>query len=417
MTNLQRLQIEQSEKRERINELLGKETLTDEERAELGNLTKRMQELETETRAAIVAEDDAESRARLMHGDDAEARELRELRGRVSVGNYLAAAQDSQSLEGAEQEYNQAVKVRAGRFPLHLLAPEPEVRAETDASAQANQQSWIDRVFEQSMATRLGITMRSVAPGVATYPVTTAGASGGQRARMEAKSADTQAISAIELKPKRNVAHLVFSQEDDMRIPGLEDALRRDMRMAVAEAVDRACFVGDSGADGTDADITGLQTATGVTEKTLTQSNKLVAGQVHTKFVELVDGKYASMLDDLNIVASVGSNTLWETTVLSVSSETASVFKTLASFLRENGIMWATRGGINTATTNNTFGAFVGLKRGIEGAATAAIWDEAQLIRDPYSAANKGEVNLTLAYFWDFAIPRAANFARLKYVS
>ena len=46
-----------------------------------------------------------------------------------------------------------------------------------------------------------------------------------------------------------------------------------------------------------------------------------------------------------------------------------------------------TRGGIDTATTNGKFGAFIGLNRGIENAGVAAVWDEAMLIRDEFSQA------------------------------
>ncbi len=417
MTIRQKLELEQSEKREKIGALLGKDELTEEERGELKTLTTRMQEIEVEVRAAIVAEEDAEKRARLEHGDDPEARELRELRGRVSLGGYLSAAQEQRGLDGAEAEYNEAMKIRPGRFPLHLLAPEPEKRTATDTDGKVNQQSWIDRLFVQSMAARLGVTMRSVSPGVAVYPVTTAGATGGQRAKAEGKDTDAWAVGSKELKPKRNASHLVFSTEDSYRLPGLEDSLRRDMRMAVMEAVDSAIFKGDEGATGADADIVGLQTASGVTEKTLTQTNKAKADKTHEAFLELVDGKHASGIEDLRIVASVGANTLWGSTVLAVDSETASVFKTLAMFLKECGLTWATRGGIDTATTNGKFAAFVGLARGIEGAGVAAVWDEGMLIRDPYSGASKGEVNLTLNYFWDFALPRPSNFARVKFVT
>ena len=85
--------------------------------------------------------------------------------------------------------------------------------------------------------------------------------------------------------------------------------------------------------------------------------------------------------------------------------------------MRGNGLTWTTRGGIETATTNGKFGAFVGLGNGIEGAAVAAIWNMGQLIRDPYSSANKGEVQLTLNYFWQLAFPRTANFKRMKFVT
>ena len=58
MTKVQTLTLEMSEKRQRLNELLDKDgaTLATEERAEMGALTGRLQELEPELRASIVAE-------------------------------------------------------------------------------------------------------------------------------------------------------------------------------------------------------------------------------------------------------------------------------------------------------------------------------------------------------------------------
>ena len=65
-----------------------------------------------------------------------------------------------------------------------------------------------------------------------------------------------------------------------------------------------------------------------------------------------------------------------------------------------------------------TSGLSSGWARGIEGAAVAPIWPYAQIVRDGYgSHATQGEVGLTLNTFWNFGIPRAANFKRLKYVT
>ena len=47
-------------------------------------------------------------------------------------------------------------------------------------------------------------------------------------------------------------------------------------------------------------------------------------------------------------------------------------------------------------------GLRLGRQRGIEGAGIAAVWDEGMLKRSLYFRT-KGEVNLTLCYFWDFA--------------
>ena len=184
--------------------------------------------------------------------------------------------------------------------------------------------------------------------------------------------------------------------------------------MAVAEAVDAAVFKGDDGANGNDADIAGLQTLAGTTEKTVTQANKVKGAETLKAFLELVDGKHAGTLGDLRVVSSVGSNVLWGTSVL---PDPATTGETVAHFLMRSGLSWRTREGIDANTANGDFGAYIGRQRGIMGAGVAAVWSSGELIRDMYTGATKGEVNLTLATYWDFAVPRASNFARLKYVN
>ena len=75
----------------------------------------------------------------------------------------------------------------------------------------ANQGSWLDRVFHDSAAMRVGISFRTVAPGVAAYPITTAGGAGVQRARTQAVAESTYTISVTELKPTRHAVHGIYS--------------------------------------------------------------------------------------------------------------------------------------------------------------------------------------------------------------
>ena len=117
---------------------------------------------------------------------------------------------------------------------------------------------------------------------------------------------------------------------------------------------------------------------------------------------------------DLKAVFAVGANTLWAHTLANTG---ASVDTTIAEFLMRWGLGWVTRGEIEAATAADDFGAFVGLGRGLDGSGVAAVWEAGELIRDPYSGAAKGEVALTLCYLWDFALPRASNFARVKFVA
>ena len=164
-------------------------------------------------------------------------------------------------------------------------------------------------------------------------------------------------VGVTELKPTRNAVHAVFSREDDLRNPGLQDALTRDLRMALVDAVDLAVFEGDADANEDGADITGLQTATDVVEEEMTQAQKVKGVDVLTAFAALIDGKHATMGSDLKTVLSVGAQRLWMSTL---ANSGAAVDTTIEEFLRRAGIATTSRGGIDTATTAGKFGAFVG---------------------------------------------------------
>ena len=77
MTVLQKLQLRQSEIRERINALLGQEQRSESENADLEKLTDEGQKLEPGIRAAFVAEPDPETT--ITNTDDPETREKLEL--------------------------------------------------------------------------------------------------------------------------------------------------------------------------------------------------------------------------------------------------------------------------------------------------------------------------------------------------
>ena len=408
MTPRQKIELRQSELRKAVNDMLAVEQEKRGEtfEADMAKTVGELRSLETELQAAIVAEPPVHEE----RSDTPEGRELRELRNAVSFERYIRSAMTLRPVEGAEREYNEHRGIADGWFPLELLAP--EVRASRDGDSQANAGSWLDRVLDGTAADRLGITFTPVAPGVASYPVVTAGGSGQQRGRTQDADERAYTFAVTELTPSRNAIHAIYSVEDDSRVPGLADAIVRDMNAGMAETIDKAIFKGDTGANENSADITGLETAS-IHEFTLTQANKVKADKTLEEFVGLIDGRYASSLQDVRVVAAEGANKLWYSTIHNSAAEN----QTIAQFLMASGLSWSVRGGIEVNSANGDFGAFVGLGRGIEGAARACVWEGAQLIRDPYGKAKSGEVMLTLNYLWNFAIPRVANFKRLKFVT
>ena len=413
MNRLQKLQLRQSEVRVNLGKLLDtpEAERTDTYGDELGKLTKEVRSLEGDVGAAIAAGDDKVEEVATK--DTPEGKEYRELRSSVDFGRYVSAAMGGHGVtNGPELELNQHLKIADGYFPMELLAGKLETRAIIAGEAQTSQGTWLDRVFHGTAAESIGISFRPVAPGVSAYPVTSAGGAPQQRGRTQAAAARTYTVAVTEIKPARRAVHGVYSIEDDARLPGLGAAIERDMRMAMVESVDLAVFKGDANANEDTADIVGLQTA-GITEATLTQANSKKADETLKFFLAYVDGQYAASLGDVRIVASVGTNVLWYGSIHNSAADNQSI----AQFLMASGLSWTARGGIDANTANGDYGAYIGLGRGIDGAGIAAVWEQGQLIRDPYSGATSGEVQLTLNYLFQLAFPRTANFKRLKYVT
>ena len=423
---LRQLRERQSKERGRVAELAVVNELSDETRAELDTIEIGTPDLERQLRAATTAveTEESEQRAAGAAGDapagDAEDRERAELRAKVRLGGYVAAAIEQRSADGAEAEYNAALGIAGNRFPLILLAPpEPrgaraEDREATGVDTATQPRTWLDRLFAGTAAEAVGVSMESVPVGKSSHPVTTMGATAAQRGKSEAAADAAWTLSVIEMTPKRNAVRLLFNIEDAARIPGLESALTRDLRMTMVEGIDRAVFLGDNGATPNAADIVGLTTAAGLVEKSVSQTGKLKGADTLQVFAELIDGKAAMMPSDLKAVFAVGANTLWSHQLANTG---ASVDTTIAEFLRRFGLNWMTRGDIEDTTADTEFAAFVGLGRGLDGSGVAAVWEAGELIRDPYSGAAKGEVALTLCYLWDFKLPRASNFARVTFGS
>ena len=247
MTSRQKLQIEQSEKRQKINELLGLDELSDEQRGELDALTKRMQQIEVELRAAIAAEGEAEAEARGMFGPgDGETAETRRLLELVTLADYLNPAAAGGGIEGRAAEVNAALNLPTAGKGAGVAVPWPilEVRAFTTTTQNdgpEQQRPILQRLFGPGVMDALGVRMDSVPVGRAEWPLITAGV-----APAQAKEGDAAAAAAVaatfafaNLKPKRLTGVYEFTgvyeytHEEAASVAAIEQALRRDLADAV----------------------------------------------------------------------------------------------------------------------------------------------------------------------------------------
>ena len=417
MTNSQKLALRASEIRQRLNDIAGLEgdAYTSEIQTENDTLQSEYRSVEERSRAAIIAEaDEAKAAEKLFTGTDGEGAELRSLSRRVRVGEYIRGAIAGSEVRGAESEFNQALKMRKPfSFPLRLLAP--EIRTTTDADAGAQQGSWLDRLFADTAAMRLGVTFESAAAGLKAHPVMSAASATPikaiQRGRAEAIPDQNFNLTVTELSPIRMGTKTTVSMEDDYRVAGLESAARRELANAAVHDRDLAIFEGDSGANENRADIVGLNTAANVVAASLAVADIAKGPESLALFTGLVDGISASSLADLRVISTVGAYRQWANTIHNSGADN----QTVAAFLMAAGLPgWMARGDIETAYATGDRIGYVGLGRGIEGAAVACLWgNDSTLIRDPYTKAAEGQTVLTLNIHWDFKLPRPTNFARL----
>ena len=425
MRTSQTLSLEASEKRsdlaavtERLNAAAS--AGTDPSLEDIGKadtITREVRSIEVRYRASVLEEEEAD-RVAGLGGGDPELRELRALETRARLSDYMSAAADRRAVEGAARELNEHMNIPLHKFPLRLLAPSPEElerRTETNTDTAVVARNWLDRLFAESAAQRVGITFDAVPAGQQAYPVTTAGAAPVQRGRSQDITDAGWTIGVTTMEPSRHGARAVFNVEDAARVPTLEEALTRDLRMALVESMDKAMFVGDASSDeDAIADIIGLQTVANVVETTATQAQKVTMAGALGLFGDLIDGKHASSPADLGIVLSVGAHRLWFKTPANTGGATS---QNMLAVMRDNGLDFMSREGIDTGTANGDFGGFVGRARGRAGAAVAAVWESGEMIRDNVTMAKSGQVALTLNALWNFAVPRPTNFGRIKFVT
>ena len=288
----QKIALEMSTKREALNALLGLEEMSDEQRSEMGVLTTRMQQLETEARAAILAEDVPTITTTTVA--DGEGRELRSVIDRANVGNIFEAALEHRATDGVEAELQTHYRLPANAIPLALL----ETRAVTPAPGQVaqNQSAIIPGVFPMSCAAFLSIDMPTVPVGDAVYPVLTTNADAGTPAEHAAQAETTGSFSANVLTPSRIQASFFYSREDQARFSGMGEALRSNLSEALADKLDQQILAGGSGLlHGT---ILANHNASAVTTYASYRS-ELAYGRV--------DGTFAGSVGDLRIVLGSAS--------------------------------------------------------------------------------------------------------------
>ena len=391
MTPLQRLQLRQSETRQSLNVLLALDELNDEQRGELGTLTTSMQNLEVETRAAIVAEGDPTVAGT---DDDSAAREMRGLLSGASVGAIFEAAMEHRNTDGRTAELQQALRLHPNQIPLALLRMEDRATGVTPAPSNVgtNQSEIIPAVFPESCAAFLSVDLPTVGVGEAVFPVLSTSADVGTPAENAAQAETAGGFTADVLSPSRLQASFFYSREDRARFSGMSESLRMNLSDALADALDKQILTGTNG----------LLTGTNLANHTVSAVTNY--GNYRTWFAyERVEGKFAATVADIRSV--MGSATYGHASK-SFRSDNAGDRAALEDLMTVTG-------GVKVsahvpAASGNKQNSVVRL--GSRRDMVAPIWEGVTLIPDEITKAANGQIVVTAIMLHAVKLLRSGGF-------
>ena len=419
MTPMQRHGLRLSEIRQRLNEISGLsgEALTDEVRAEADKLTAEFRDVETQWRAAVVAEGVAEAEANGDAGDgDGQPAEVRNLRRQVSVQDYLTAAYSGRPLSGAAQELNDALEIRAmgGGVPIPWAvladgeAADVEHRVDattttTQLGGVATRRPILQRLFARDIFAAMGVRLDSVPTGLTEWPLMTGGTD--VRAKSEGaarEDSDAATFSTTSLKPKKLTGAFKWTYEQALQIgPDLEASLRRDLTDSVRNLMNDQLVRGN----GTSPNITGLFGA--IAAATDLSSAAATYATLSALHCEGVDGIHAAMESEVSSLIGIDTYRFACGLYQTGSGEAA-----IEALNRRGRSCMATPYIPAPVTANSATKQDAILHAGMDamrGDSVAAVWPSLEVIRDPYSGASKGEIVLTWLSFWDARVALRAD--------
>ena len=433
MTETQKVQLRQSEVREKLNTLGAVEAPTDEQVAELRKLSGEYSTLEVRYRALL--QGSAEDKAKGDKGDkakgdkakgdqqdvekrgggdgDAEERALRRLQGRVELRAYLQAAMDGSSLHGAEAEFNKALGIGDGagavQVPWEALLPPgwrpPEQRQDVATVPAAdmhteNMQPILARIFQRTVAAFLGVTMPMASVGERKYPVMTGGTSASMQAAGGEVDAAAASYTVTSIEPTRLTARYLFRVEDLAMVSGLEASLRSDLRDVMGDELDRQILTGN----GTAPNLAGVfDDDSGLVAPAEPGAEATVDDYIDT-ITNQVDGTNAYQTGDVRLL--IGPATLKHAAKKFITGTDTSALE----YIRRLSGGYRTSARVPALAAKKQEGMAIRMN----GVAVAPVWPTLSLIRDVYSGAAKGEVALTAIGLYGFEIVRTNGWKRFK---
>lgn len=399
----------QSEIRQALAGLVGKETPDENELRQIETYDAEFRSNEVRFRGALIAEDTERRDA----GRDLETRgsnEWADLVGKFEMRQVVLALDEGRALSGATQEVVQEMRSKGGYRGVPVPWEALERRAgETVASGIFDPKQVrpvIDRLFPDSVAARMGGQMIAIDSGLVEIPLTTSSVTAGWAASETGNVAGPTVFATTErtLSPEQTLGIQVKLTRQSMKQSGdaLEQAVRRDINGTMQTVLDSAVFNG-GGASGVPLGVIAGQATYGF--GTTAVSAAASAAAFRAVAATFIGANAANGPGDVKVLmhpqtwsymdGQLVTNTAvsqWDLHTKNFSAAN-NVLSTLATL---------------TAGTPDTSVALLATNAGGVAPFVIGAWGGIDMIRDPYSDAQAGMLRLTALATFDVNILRAA---------
>jgi HK97 family phage major capsid protein len=388
----------QSEIRQELATLVGKETATEDETRSMETLDKEYRANEVKYRAALVAEDEQRHEAK----GELETRSSTEwatLMGKFELRQVAFAIDEGKALDGATKEIVEEMRSKGGYQGIPVPYAALETRAgETVAAGTIDPKTiraTIDRIFPGSVAAKLGIERINIAQGSLAFPVATSGAVFGWHTTElgDVGAQNPYATTERSLSPDHTGGASMIISRKAMKQSGegLESAIRRDLNAVIGAELDRVVING-SGAAGQPLGIIPGAVAYGITSTPVTAAASWAA--FRAEIVAFMEANAITSASQVNLAFDPAIWAYLDEVLISGTavSEWDRLTKHVGTPAISNVIPAAYA--IMTANVQGIAPGYLGVYGGVD------------LIRDPYTKAASGQLVLTGLVTADFTVPR-----------
>lgn len=400
----------QSEIRQALAGLVGKEKPSDDELRNIEAMDLEFRQNETRYRAALICED-TERREAGAELETRSGKEWADLMAGFELRQVALALDEGRNLTGKTAEVVTELR-NAGGFrgvPVPWAALERRA-GETIASGTPNPvqtRPIIDRLFPDSVASRMGAQMISIDMGAVEWPVTTSSVSAGWADGELANVAGptTYVTTDRPLTPDHNLGVQMRISRKTMKQSGdaLEQAIRRDIAGAIGAAMDKAVFLG-TGANGQPLGILTTPATYGITATAVAE--EVTWGAFREAVARFMASNAAGSPDAVKLMLRPECWSYLDG--LLIEGTAISEWDRLVKNIPAGNIAMTTNGLAAPTGTPLAVSALLTTSAGGVAPIFVGAWGAVDMIRDPFTDAQSGGLRLTALATMDLTVARPA---------